>query len=143
MSHLCDYPFRWKPRELEGPLTHSAGWATLSRPARAYRVFHAVWSVAGMASLGYIWFCAATRRRDRRLAASIAFLSVEGAGLLVGGGDCPMGPVQEQLGDPVPFFELLLPPRAAKAAVPILALASIAGMVAVALRRPRRWPGRI
>ena len=122
----------------EEPLTHPAGWATLSGPARAYRFFHAAWSVAGMASLGYIWFCAATRRRNRRLTASIAFLSVEGAGLIIGGGDCPLEPFQQQLGDPVSFFELILPSRAAKAGVPILAFASVAGMVAMALRPPRR-----
>ena len=119
-------------------MTHSVSWATLSRPAKAYRVFHATWSVAGLASLGYIWVCAARRRRNRLLAASMTFLSIEGAGLIVGGGDCPMGPFQEQLGDPVPFFELVLPPRAAKAAVPILAVASIAGFLAVALRHPNR-----
>jgi hypothetical protein len=72
------------------------------------------------------------------LAASIGFLLVEGGALVVGRGDCPMGPLQAEWGDPVPFFELVLPPRAAKAAVPILALASVAGMVAVALRPPRR-----
>ena len=109
-------------------------WATLSRPARVYRVFHASWSVAGLASLGYIWLCAMTRRRDRLLGASIAFLSIEGIGLIAGGGDCPMGSLQAKLGDPVPFFELVLPPRAAKAAVPVLAGAAIAGMAAVALR---------
>ncbi len=119
-------------------MTYPAGWATLSRPAKAYRVFHAAWSVAGLASLGYIWACAARRQRDRRLWASGAFLSIEGLGLIVGGGDCPMGPLQERLGDQVPFFELVLPPRAAKAAVPILAGASVAGFIAVALRRPIR-----
>ncbi len=119
-------------------MTYPAGWATLSRPAKAYRVFHAAWSVAGLASLGYIWACAARRQRDRRLWASGAFLSIEGVGLIVGGGDCPMGPLQERLGDQVPFFELVLPPRAAKAAVPILAGASVAGFIAVALRRPIR-----
>ena len=118
-------------------MTHPS-WSSLSRPARAYRVFHAAWSVAGLASLGYIWFCAITRRRDRALAASVAFLSIEGVGLLIGGGDCPMGTVQAQMGDPVPFFELVLPPRAAKAAVPILAAASIVGIAAVVLRRPAR-----
>lgn len=119
-------------------MTNPVGWATLSGPAKAYRVFHAAWSVAGLASLGYIWTCAATRQRNRRLWASIAFLSIEGCGLIVGGGDCPMGPLQEQLGDPVPFFELVLPPRAAKAAVPILAAASVAGFLALALRPPSR-----
>ena len=119
-------------------MTHSVSWSTLSRPARAYRVFHATWSVAGLASLGYIWVCAAKRRRSRPLGASMAFLSIEGVGLIIGGGDCPMGRFQEQLGDPVPLFELVLPPRAAKAAVPILAVASLAGFLAVALRQPSR-----
>jgi hypothetical protein len=118
-------------------VTHPVSWASLGGAAKAYRVFHAAWSVAGLASLAYIWACAAMRRRDRPLVASIAFLSLEGAGLIVGGGDCPMGPLQDQLGDPVPFFELVLPPRAAKAAVPILAAASLTGFLAVALRAPR------
>jgi hypothetical protein len=117
-------------------VTNPVGWATLGRPAKAYRLFHAGWSAAGLASLGYIWACAMGRHRDRRLWASMAFLSIEGVGLIVGGGDCPMGPLQAQLGDAVPFFELVLPPRAAKAAVPILAVASVAGFLAVALRRP-------
>jgi hypothetical protein len=94
--------------------------------------------VAGLASLVYIWACAVTRRRDRPLWASITFLSLEGIGLLAGGGDCPMAPLQERLGDSVPFFELVLPPRAAKAAVPALAAVSIAGFIAVVLRPPTR-----
>jgi hypothetical protein len=36
----------------------------------------------------------------------------------------------------VPFFELVLPPRAAKAAVPVLAVVSIAGIAGLILRRP-------
>jgi hypothetical protein len=119
-------------------VTHSVSWVSLSRPAKAYRIFHATWSVAGLASLEYIWVCAARRRRNRLLGASMAFLSIEGVGLIIGRGDCPMGPLQEQLGDPVPFFEIVLPPRAAKAAVPILAGASILGFLAVVLRPPKR-----
>jgi hypothetical protein len=38
----------------------------------------------------------------------------------------------------VPFFELVLPPRAAKAAIPILAGATILGFAGLALVRPRR-----
>ena len=115
-------------------------WSTLPPKAKAFRVFHAGWSVAGMASLGYVWWCVFRRRRDPALAASVAFLSIEGIGLAIGRGDCPMGEVQREWGDPKPFFELILPPRAAKAAVPILAVASVAGFVAVALRGPARSP---
>jgi hypothetical protein len=47
-----------------------------------------------------------------------------------------MGRLQAEWGDPVPFFELILPPRTAKAAVPILAVVSVAAIAALVLRRP-------
>jgi hypothetical protein len=99
---------------------------------------HATWSVAQLAALAHIWRCALTGRRDRALWGSIAFLLTEGGALVVGRGNCPVGPLQESWGDPVPFFELLLPPRAAKAAIPVLAVVSIAGIAAVVLRPQRR-----
>lgn len=89
-----------------------------------------------LAGLAYIWRCAATRRRSGRLWAGVVLLLVEGAALVVGHGDCPIGPRQAEWGDPVPFFELVLPPRAAKAAVPVLAVVSLAGIAAVILRPP-------
>jgi hypothetical protein len=111
-------------------------WSTLGRRARAWRLVHASWSVAQLACLGYIWACAATGRRTGRLWASVALLSVEGGALVVGRGNCPVGPLQVEWGDPVPFFELVLPPRAAKAAVPVLAVVSLAGIAALVVRRP-------
>ena len=45
--------------------------------------------------------------------------------------------MQAEWGDPVPFFELILPPRGAKAAVPILAVISVAALATLALRPPR------
>ena len=111
-------------------------WAALGRPARLWRVAHASWSGAQLACLGYIWLSALTRRRSRRLWASVAFLTAEGAALAVGRGNCPVGPMQAEWGDPVPFFELVLPPRAAKAAIPILTAVSLAGIAALILRRP-------
>jgi hypothetical protein len=111
-------------------------WHTLGRPARTWRVAHASWSVAQLACLGCIWACAATGRRTGRLWASVAFLLVEGRALVLGRGNCPVGPLQVEWGDPVPFFELVLPPRAAKAAVPVLAVVSLAGIAALVVRRP-------
>jgi len=111
-------------------------WATLGRPARLWRLVHASWSVAQLVGLGYIWACALAGRRNRRLWASVAFLVVEGVALVVGRGDCPVGPRQAEWGDPVPFFELVLPPRAAKAAIPVFAAFSFLAIAALALRRP-------
>jgi hypothetical protein len=111
-------------------------WSDLGARAQAFRVAHAGFSVLQLASLGYVWFCAATRRRDRVLTASSAALLLEGAALWVGRGDCPFGPFQAKLGDPVPLFELLLPKRAAKAAIPVLLVVAVAGLVGVVLRPP-------
>jgi hypothetical protein len=102
-----------------------------------FRTFHAVIAFVELAGLAHVWWCGLTRRRDRYLRASMAALGIEGAALIVGRGNCPLGPFQRQLGDPVPLFELVLPPRAAKAAVPALSAVAIAGIALVVLRRPR------
>jgi len=72
-------------------------------------------------------------------------LLVEGVALVIGRGNCPFGPFQRRLGDPVPMFELFLPPRAAKAAVPVLTLVSLAGLAALFGRwlLERREAGRL
>ena len=112
------------------------GWRDLGARARSWRLLHASWSVAQLACLGYIWACVVRRRRNARLWAGVAFLLVEGGALVVGRGSCPVGTLQEEWGDPVPFFELLLPPRAAKAAIPALTVVSLSALVALAIRRP-------
>jgi len=116
-------------------------WSELPGGAKAFRLAPLAWGALSMACLGYVWACAAARRRDPALAASVGWLLLEGAALVVGRGNCPFGPVQRELGDPVPMFELLLPPRAAKAAIPILVGVTIAGIVAVVLRPPVRGHG--
>lgn len=110
--------------------------AALGPSARRFRVFHTVIAVIDLASLGYVWGCAIRRRRDNLLRVSMFALVIEGVALLVGRGNCPLGPLQRKLGDPVPLFELVLPPRAAKAAVPLLAGISVVGMALAAVRPP-------
>lgn len=116
-------------------------WSELPAGARLFRLAHVVWGVFGMAGLGVVWSSALRRRRGPLLAASMAFLSLEGLALVIGRGNCPFGPLQSRLGDPVPMFELLLPPRAAKAAIPALTVVTLMGFATVALRRPRRQDG--
>jgi len=121
-------------------------WSRLGARARAWRLVHAAWSVAQLACLGLIWARVVQRRRDPATWAAVVFLAAEGSGLILGRGDCPMGRVQESWGDPVPFFELILPPRAAKAAVPSLAGVAVAGIAALILRSPgpvQRSPGPV
>jgi hypothetical protein len=106
------------------------------RAVRVFRLVHFGIAAVEMFCLSYIWFSAITRRRNPVLALAVGILGVEGMGLVIGRGNCPLGPFQRRLGDPVPMFELFLPKRAAKIAVPILAGASVVGLLAVALRRP-------
>ena len=110
--------------------------APLGRAAKRFRVFHTVIAVIDLAALSYVWRCAIRRHRDNLLRVSMLALAIEGVALVVGRGNCPLGPLQRRLGDPVPLFELVLPPRAAKASVPLLAAISVAGMGLAAARPP-------
>jgi hypothetical protein len=101
------------------------------------RVGHTAIALAELSCLGYVWTCALTGRRDRLLRGAIGTLVAEGVGLVIGRGQCPLGPLQQRLDDPVPLFELVLPPVWANRAVPILAGISGVG-VALALRPVRR-----
>lgn len=112
-------------------------WRELPWDAKAFRIGHFMVAAIELSSVGYVWACAITRRRDKALVVALALLSAQGVGLVIGRGNCPLGPPQRRLGDPVPLFELVLPPRAAKAAVPALFAVTMAGVLALALRRPR------
>jgi hypothetical protein len=119
-----------------GSIAARVHWSDLGLRAKAWRVVHAGWSIAQLACLWQIWVGVLTGRRHRRLWLATAFVGVEGAALVIGQGNCPVGPRQAEWGDPVPFFELVLPPRAAKAAIPILAVVASLGIAGLALRRP-------
>jgi hypothetical protein len=106
----------------------------LGNSARALRVGHIGIAVVGLGSLVYIWLCALTGRRDQLLGAALATRSAQAVVLVIGRGDCPLGPLQERLGDPDPLFELVLPRRAAKAAIPVLVIVALGGVAIVAFR---------
>ncbi len=118
-------------------MTEAAAPATLSPLARAFRLAHALIAVGFLAAIAHVWRCALTGRRDRLLRWSIASLAAEGAVVALNRGDCPLGPLQARVGDPVPLFELVLSPRAAGRAVPVLGAVAACGIL-LALRTPRR-----
>ena len=105
--------------------------------ALAFRVFHAVIAIAFLGAIAEIWWCALTRRRNPRVRFAVGALAAEGAVVALNHGDCPLGPLQDRLGDPVPLFELVLGPTAAKRAVPGLGLVATTGMALLVARRPR------
>jgi hypothetical protein len=107
----------------------------LSRAALAFRAFHAAIAVEMLLAIAYVWWCALSGRRGRLLRVAAASLIGEGVLVAANHGDCPLGGLQERLGDPVPLFELVLSPRAAKRAVPTLGLIASAGLSLVVVRR--------
>ena len=107
----------------------------LSRAALVFRVFHAGISVAFLLAIAHVWWCALTGRRGPLLSVAVVALAGEGVLVAANHGDCPLGGLQERLGDPIPLFELVLPPRAARRAVPTLGTITAVG---VALLAPRR-----
>ena len=114
---------------------------SLSAPALAFRLAHAGVAVAFLLAIGYVWWCALTGRRDRRLLVAIVALAGEGLLVVANRGDCPLGGLQERLGDPIPLFERVAAPRAAKLAVPVLGAIAGAGIALVA--RDGRTPPRL
>ena len=100
----------------------------------AWRAGHAAITVAFLAAIAYVWWCALSGRRDRRLHLALGALAAEGAVVAANRGDCPLGPLGERIGDPVPLFELVLPPRAARLAVPALGAITAAGVALLAIR---------
>jgi hypothetical protein len=114
----------------------SLTWSDLETPARLFRIAHATWGILNLSALTWLWSSALARHRGRGVTASVVLLVTEGLALVVGRGNCPFGPFQSRLGDPVPIFEWVLPPRAAKAAIPALTAVTFAAFVAVALRPP-------
>jgi hypothetical protein len=127
---------------LEPELIARPTWPSLPTGAKAFRLAHVAAGVVNLTALGYVWVAALTRRRDVALLVSMAVLSAEGAALVIGRGNCPFGPLQTRLGDPVPMFELFLPPRAAKAAVPVLSVVTLAGFAAALARSSSKGPAR-
>jgi hypothetical protein len=119
-----------------------ANWGgELGRRALALRGVHLLIAVVEIASLVHLWRCALTGRRDRALHGAVAALLLEGAALSAGRGDCPLKSVQHRVGDPVPLFELVLPPGPAKGAVPVLAAVTTLGFAVLAVRGGQSPPG--
>jgi hypothetical protein len=79
-------------------------------------------------AIAYVWWCALSGRRDRLLHVAAASLIGEGVLVAANHGDCPLGGLQERLGDPIPLFALVLSPRAARQAVPTLGAITAAGL---------------
>jgi len=107
----------------------------LSHGARALRAVHNAVGVFELGCLGYLWFCAVDRRRDRWLALAEVVLIGEGLALVVAKG-CPLGIFQRRAGDDLPMFELWFGARLAHFAVPTFTGIAVVGGAVLLARRP-------
>lgn len=106
----------------------------LSRAIIAWRATHALVAFGFLAAIAEVWRAALTGRRGPFLRPAVGALAAEGAFVAANHGDCPLGPVGDRIGDPVPLFELVLPPRAARAAIPALGAFTATGVALLAIR---------
>jgi hypothetical protein len=105
-----------------------------SRIVLASRVAHGLISLLFLSCIAVLYLGAWRGKADAVTIVALAALCAEGALVLLSGGNCPLGPALRKLGDETPFFELFLPPRAAKLAVPVLAAVSVLAAVLLAAR---------
>jgi hypothetical protein len=103
-----------------------------------WRAGHGLIAIGFLTSIGYVWWCALTGRRGTWLRRATIALAAEGILVVANRGDCPLGRLGELVGDPVPLFELGLPPRAARRAVPALGVVTAVGLGVTALRSRNR-----
>ncbi|HEY5641093.1 MAG TPA: hypothetical protein VIW01_13685 [Dehalococcoidia bacterium] len=98
------------------------------------RLLHGALSAFFLTCIGYVYYAALRRRSGPFLYAAIGALTVEGVVVLTNGGDCPLGAVHRRYGDNRDFFELLMPRRLSKLAVPVLGTVAISGAVLALIR---------
>jgi hypothetical protein len=92
------------------------------------RTVHGVVSLYFLTCLGYVYYAAFARQYDLLLIVALLSLAAEGFIVFVlNKGDCPLIHIQRKLGDDKPFFELFLPPRLAKLAIPFFATLAVFG----------------
>jgi hypothetical protein len=118
------------------PLT-ARGARPLPPAALAFRAAHSGIAAGFLSAIAYVWVCAVTGRRDPLLRVAVTALTLEGVVVAANGGDCPLGPLQDRLDDPIPLFELVLSPRAAERAVPVLGAVAALGIGLLARRDGR------
>ena len=87
------------------------------------RIFHGILTIYFALCLLYLYIVGFTGSADPLLfPLATLSLAIEGMALFAfNEGDCPLIHVQRKIGDDKPFFELLLPSRLAKQAIPVFA----------------------
>ena len=100
------------------------------------RIFHGILTVYFTLCLLYLYIVGLTGNVDRTLF-MVAILSLAAEGIAVftfNQGNCPLIHIQKKIADDKPFFELLLPSKLAKQAIPVFALLTIIAILIILIR---------
>jgi hypothetical protein len=98
------------------------------------RSFHSLFALLFLSCIAYIYYCALTNRRDGWLWFAVGTLLLEGGVVWMNHGDCPLGPLHHRYGDDKAFFELFMPKRAAKLAIPFFSVVTVLGIALLFVR---------
>lgn len=108
----------------------------MSKYITGLRIIHGILTVYFTFCLFYLYIVGLTGGVNRTLF-MISTLSLAAEGIAIfalNQGACPLIHVQKRIGDDKPFFELLLPPRLAKQAIPVFALLTIVAILIILIR---------
>ena len=92
------------------------------------RTIHGLLSAFFLACIAFVYYAAIADVNSPLAFAAAGALVLEGAVVALNGGDCPLGGIHRRYGDEKAFFELLMPPKAAKLAVPVLGTVTALGI---------------
>jgi hypothetical protein len=99
------------------------------------RIVHGATAVYFVGCLAYLYVAVVSDRYDGWFWLALVSLGLEGLAVFVlNHGDCPLIYLQRRVGDDKPFFELVLPPRAAKRAIPVLTMIAWLAVALLGLR---------
>lgn len=99
------------------------------------RTIHGLFALYFILCIFCIYYAIFTLSLDIYLGIAISSLVVEGIMVfLLNRGDCPLIHIQRKIGDEIPFFELFLPKKTAKKAVPFFLYITFFGLLILAVR---------
>lgn len=93
------------------------------------RTVHGLITLIFLSCIFYIYYAAFTNSRSLLAYIAVALIVIEGIVVSLNGGNCPLGVIHSKVGDDKAFFELFLPKRQAKMAVPFLGFVAFLGIL--------------
>lgn len=99
------------------------------------RFIHGLFTLYFIACMLYVYYCFFVNIENKLLYIAIISLLVEGLIIFLNKSECPLGIMHRKFGDALAFFELFLPKKIAKNAIPYFSVITILGFVLLFARK--------